>query len=130
MTNIKSKERVDALGEVFTPDYIVQRMLDELPPECWHPSKTFMESSCGNGNFIVAIIRRKIETGSTPLQALSTTFGIDIMKDNIMECRERTLQEAIDGGLSESDLEKAKEIIRTNIVQGDGLSNTSSLPFE
>ena len=78
------------LGEVFTPPYLVQKMLDLVPPETWQdPSKTFLEPSCGNGNFVVAIIQRKIDSGSTLEQALSTTFGVDIDEMNVLECHER-----------------------------------------
>jgi SAM-dependent methyltransferase len=91
----KSKARVKALGEVFTPPELVDEMLDRLPAELWSdPTKTFLDPACGTGNFLVAVVRRKIAGGSTPLQALSTTYGIDIMEDNVEECRERLLQAA------------------------------------
>jgi 23S rRNA G2445 N2-methylase RlmL len=88
----KSKKRVKDLGEVFTPPELVQEMLDRLDPSVWHPDRTFLDPSCGNGNFLVAVVQRKVQTGSTPLQALRTTFGIDIMADNVGECRERILE--------------------------------------
>jgi SAM-dependent methyltransferase len=88
----KSKARVKALGEVFTPPELVNEMLDRLPHELWtDPSKTYIDPACGTGNFLVEVVRRKIEAGSTPLQALETTYGIDIMEDNVLECRQRLL---------------------------------------
>lgn len=88
----KSKARVKALGEVFTPPELVSEMLDRLPPEVFtDPAKTFLDPACGTGNFLVEVVRRKMTGGSTPLQALSTTYGIDIMEDNVAECRERLL---------------------------------------
>jgi SAM-dependent methyltransferase len=88
----KSKARVKELGEVFTPPELVEEMLDRLPPDAWHPDRTFLDPSCGNGNFLVAVVRRKVRAGSTPLQALRTTFGVDIMADNVAECRQRLLE--------------------------------------
>ena len=91
----KSKERVKQLGEVFTPPELVNEMLDRLPPELWtDQTKTYIDPACGNGNFLVEVVRRKIEAGSTPLQALETTYGIDIMEDNVLECRQRLLSVA------------------------------------
>ena len=91
----KSKARVKALGEVFTPPELVNEMLDRLPAELWtNPSKTYIDPACGTGNFLVEVVRRKIEAGSTPLQALETTYGIDIMEDNVLECRQRLLDAA------------------------------------
>lgn len=73
-------------------------MLDKLPKEKWSdPTCTVADTAgCGNGNFLVEVIKRKIEAGSTPFQALSTVFGLDIMEDNINECRERLLKQAED----------------------------------
>jgi SAM-dependent methyltransferase len=93
MTLTKSKKRVKELGEVFTPPELVDEMLDRLPAEVWQdPGKTFLDPACGTGNFLVAVVRRKVEAGAQPLQALSTTYGIDIMEDNVAECRERLLE--------------------------------------
>ena len=60
---MKSGERVRDLGEVFTPNATVQAMLDLLPAEMWepHPAPTFLEPACGDGNFLVAILDRKLD---------------------------------------------------------------------
>jgi hypothetical protein len=102
---VKSVERVRDLGEVFTPAETVQAMLDLLPAEMWapHPSPTYLEPSCGDGNFIVAILDRKLdrvaddwEAGALPagadrealqfhaLEALASVYAIDISPDNII----------------------------------------------
>ena len=92
---VKSKERVKKLGEVFTPAALVNEMLDHLPPDLFtDPEKTFIDPACGNGNFLVEVVRRKIEGGSIPLQALETTYGVDIMEDNVQEARQRLLDTA------------------------------------
>ena len=65
---IKSKNRVRDNGEVFTPSWLVEDMLNLVSDEDWaDPKKIFLEPACGNGNFLVAIYKKKIEFGSTPL---------------------------------------------------------------
>ena len=56
---IKSKERVNKVGEVFTPMILVDEMIKRLPNEVWQKNKEFLEPSCGNGNFLVAILKKK-----------------------------------------------------------------------
>jgi hypothetical protein len=112
---IKSKTRVKANGEVFTPMALVSEILDRLPVDNWRPEKTYIDPACGSGNFLVEIVARKIKFGSTPLQALQTAYGIDIMPDNVAECQERLLLVA---GMPEG----GSEIVRRRIVCADALS--------
>jgi hypothetical protein len=87
--------RVKATGEVFTPLIIITKKLNDL--ESYDPNifkdvtKTFLEPSCGDGNFLSEVLIRKIENGSTFEQALSTIYGVDLMQDNVDLCRERLL---------------------------------------
>jgi hypothetical protein len=86
----KSEQRVRERGEIFTPEWLVDEMLDKLPQSLFQdPTKTYLDPACGDGNILVRVMRRKIDNGSTPLQALQTTFGVDIMPDNIQQCRKR-----------------------------------------
>ena len=94
---MKTKERIKKNGEVFTPPKLVEEMLDKIPLKIWKdPSKTVCDPSAGNGNFLVAVFNRKIKYGSTPNQALSTIYGVELMLDNTLECRERLLELAGD----------------------------------
>ena len=102
---VKSADRVRDLGEVFTPQNTVQEMLNLLPERIWkvHPTSTFLEPSCGDGNFLIAILDRKLHKISEEyemgrlvagnsdlaaqfhaLQALSSIYAVDISKDNII----------------------------------------------
>lgn len=102
---VKSLERVRDLGEVFTPNATVQEMLDLLPRTIWitHPSPTFLEPACGDGNFLVAILDRKLDriakdfargklaAGGTPdaaqfhsLEALASIYAVDISIENVV----------------------------------------------
>ncbi len=120
---IKSRDRVRDNGEVFTPSWLVEDMLNLVSDEDWaDPKKIFLEPACGNGNFLVAIYKKKIASGSTPLQALQTIYGIDIMPDNIKECRQRLLRLALRSwhGLLLPN-PKMMEAVRNNIRLGDAL---------
>jgi len=109
----RSQQRVKATGEVFTPTELVQEMLDQLPQDLFtDPSKTFLDNSCGDGQFLGEVLIRKMENGSTFEQALSTVYGVDLMPDNVAECRRRLL-------CGRTDLE---HIVRTNIVCHDALT--------
>lgn len=111
---IKSKKRVKELGEVFTPPALVDEMLDKLPSDVWKEDKTFIDPACGTGNFLAAVVARKMEAGSSPLQALRTTYGIDIMDDNVCECRERLLVVA-------GHPRGGQAVMERNILCGDSL---------
>jgi hypothetical protein len=106
--------RVKATGEVFTPTPLVQDVLDKLLLEQFtDPTKTFLDPSCGDGQFLGEVLIRKMENGSTFDQALSTIYGVDLMQDNVDECRERLLC-----GREEEDL---RNIVEQNIVCADAL---------
>jgi len=122
----KSKTRVKDLGEVFTPAVLVSEMLDKLPPDCWLPDKVFLEPSCGTGNFLVQILQRKIDAGATPLQALSTLYGVDIMKDNVIESRKRLFQIALNNYLELDSISSALKTLKRNIIVG----NTLEMDFD
>jgi len=120
---MKTKKRIKATGEVFTPDWLVNEMLDKLPPDLFtDPTRTFIDPACGNGNILVEVIRRKIENGSTPYQALSTTYGVDIMEDNIAECRRRVFIVAYELNNNQHD-KSWKEPLKNNIVCGNALES-------
>ena len=109
----REKSRVKATGEVFTPTPLVQEVLDQLPQELFtDPNKTFLDPSCGDGQFLGEVLIRKMENGSTFEQALSTIYGVDLMQDNVDLCRERLL----------CGREDLRHIVEKNIVCHDGLT--------
>ena len=124
---IKSKERVKNFAEVFTPDFIVKDMCDLIPEEIWsNIESTFLEPACGNGNFLVEILRRKLELCKNEkdgLKALSSIVGIDIQADNCEESRKRLKAMYCDKFPDASDfaLYIADKILENNIVCGDSL---------
>src|ERR1035437_2471416 len=88
----KREDRFKQTAEVFTPDDLVNEVLNKMPREVWRKEKTFCDPSCGNGNFLIWILLRKIRKGHIPLDALKTIYGVDIMRDKIQECRMRLLK--------------------------------------
>jgi hypothetical protein len=87
----RDKLRVKETAEVFTPTPLVQTMLDKLPIEVFtDETKTFLDPSCGDGQFLSEVVIRKMERSKCSLeQALSTTYGVELMEDNVKLCKER-----------------------------------------
>ena len=90
----RDKLRIKQTAEVFTPTPLVQEMLDKLegenPTLFSDPTKTFLDNSCGDGQFLSEVVIRKMErSGGTLQQALSTTYGVEFMEDNVVECIKR-----------------------------------------
>ena len=104
MNLVKSKQRVADHGEVFTPPWMVEAMLDLVKPETERIDARFLEPACGSGNFIVQILRRKLaavelkygksdfERRHYALLGLMCIYGIELLADNISECRANVLE--------------------------------------
>lgn len=108
----RDKLRVKATGEVFTPTELVREMLEKIPVNQFtDPTKTFLDNSCGDGQFLGEVLIRKMENGSTFEHALSTIYGVDLMQDNVDLCRERLL----------CGREDLRHIVEQNIVCADAL---------
>lgn len=129
---IKSRQRVHDFAEVYTPSNIVSDMVDlvdksEPDADAYRIlTRTWLEPACGNGNFLVEILKRKLAICETPLDvcvAVSTLYGIDIQEDNVLETRERL------AGMVYERFGKTKQIetvveyyLRRNIVAGNFLT--------
>ena len=124
----KSKERIKDFGEVFTPTRIVKDMCDQIPQETWNNiESTFLEPCCGNGNFLVEILERKLSRCKDErdgLKALSSIVGIDIQQDNVDESRIRMLEIFCNHFPKANDFVKllALNILENNIICGESLS--------
>jgi type I restriction-modification system DNA methylase subunit len=103
MNLIKSKKRVADHGEVFTPQWLVENMLDLVKGETERIDSRFLEPACGSGNFLVPVLQRKLaaveakfgksdfERRHYALLAVMCSYGIEILEDNIAECRANML---------------------------------------
>ena len=90
----RDKLRIKQTAEIFTPASLVQEILDKLeeqdPMLFLDPKKIFLDNSCGDGQFLSEIVIRKMERSGCSLeQALSTIYGVELMEDNIVECKKR-----------------------------------------
>ena len=115
----RDKLRIKQTAEVFTPTLLVQEMLDKLeeqdPTLFSDPTKTFLDNSCGDGQFLSEVVIRKMEkSGCDLIQALSTTYGVEFMEDNVIECKKRL------AGPEPTD--EIWEILNKNIVHHDALT--------
>ena len=140
---IKSRERVSRHGEVFTNPREVNAMLDLVGHETERPDSRFLEPACGNGNFLVAILERKLavvtarhhlrsEYELNTIIAVSSLYGIELLEDNVEECRERLYDivrrhhgARYEAGDECDFLRSVRYVIRRNIVCGDALTMMS-----
>lgn len=142
MEVVKSKQRVADHGEVFTPAWIVDAMLDLVKAETERIDSRVLEPACGSGNFLVQVLRRKLaavelrfgrsdfEKGHYALLGLMCIYGIELLDDNIAECRDNLLEIFADYlGLGESeDLYRAASfVLSQNLIHGDALTMRTTL---
>ncbi len=139
-TQVKSKQRVADHGEVFTNPREVNAMLDLVKDETLRIDSRFLEPACGDGNFLIEILRRKMsvvneryadsEWKKYTLQAVCSIYGIELLADNAEQCRQRLFDlvvENLPDRLSENEfLENVRYIFNRNIVQGDALTYTAA----
>lgn len=137
MSLVKSKQRVADHGEVFTPAWMVEAMLDLVKDETERIDARFLEPACGSGNFIVQILRRKLaavelkygqsdfERRHFALLGLMCIYGIELLADNIAECRANVLDVFADYlNLDEAEdvYLAATHVLSENLVHGDALT--------
>ena len=137
MNLIKSKHRVADHGEVFTPAWMVSAMLDLVKDETERIDSRFLEPACGSGNFVVQVLRRKLaavelEYGKSDFErrhyallGLMCIYGIELLADNIAECRANLLEIFAEYlSLDEPDelYRAASFVLSQNLVHGDALA--------
>lgn len=134
---IRSKERVADHGEVFTPPWMVEAMLNLVKDETERIDSRFLEPACGSGNFLVRVLQRKLaavelkfgksdfEKRQYALLALMCLYGIELLPDNIAECRANMLEIVAEYlRIDESDdlYRAASYVLSFNLVHGDALT--------
>lgn len=138
---VKSKKRVTDHGEVFTSEREVNAMLDLVKQETERIDSRFLEPACGTGNFLVEVLRRKLtvvesryvksqlEFERNSIIAVSSIYGVDLLEDNVEECRAR-LFDIFDeqyttfykSNCKEECRRSVKFILERNILRGDALT--------
>jgi hypothetical protein len=137
MSQIKSRKRVADHGEVFTPAWMVEAMLDLVKGETERIDSRFLEPACGDGNFLVQILRRKLaaveykygksdfERRHYGLLALMCLYGIELLMDNIADCRANLLEifaEYLSLAPSDDLYRAAFYVLSQNLVHADALT--------
>ena len=143
---VRSRERVASHGEVFTSEREVNAMLDLVKQETERVDSRFLEPACGDGNFLAEILRRKLEAAKKratpprrkkplPLEferqsviAVTSVYGIEILYDNVLACRERLYniwneeyEKICKKEVSDECRDAVRFILSRNIVCGDAL---------
>lgn len=141
MNLVKSKQRVADHGEVFTPQWMVEAMLDLVKEESERIDSRFLEPACGSGNFLVVVLRRKLaavelkygksdfDKRHYALLAVMCIYGIELLADNIAECRANLLEilaDYLNLDASQDLYQAASHVLSQNLVHGDALTMLNS----
>lgn len=136
MSLLKSKQRVADHGEVFTPRWLVEDMLNLVQHETERIDSRFLEPACGSGNFLIPVLERKLaavgskysksdfEKKHYALFGLMCIYGIELLEDNVKECRDNLLEtfaEYLKMRMDDEWAKAASVVLHANIVQGDAL---------
>lgn len=134
---IKSKQRVSNHGEVFTPPWLVVEMLNLVKEESERIDSRFLEPACGSGNFLVIILKRKLasvelkfresefERRHYALLGIMCIYGVELLEDNIAECRANLLETFAEYlGVTADDevYQAASFVLSCNLVHGDAMT--------
>lgn len=137
MSSIRTRKRVADHGEVFTSSWMVEAMLDLVKEESDRIDSRFLEPACGSGNFLVPILSRKLaavemkfgrsafEKRNFALLGLMCIYGVELLSDNIAECREnllRTFATYLDLDARDELHRAARYVLSQNVVHGDALT--------
>jgi hypothetical protein len=138
---VKSRQRVSDHGEVFTPNWMVEDMLNLVKDESERIDSRFLEPACGSGNFLKAVLARKLETVQSKygksdfekqhhaLFSLMCIYGIELLADNVVECREILLETFADFLAIDSTnklYSAGAAVLNVNVIQGDALTLTKT----
>ena len=138
---VRSRQRVADHGEVLTPAWLVEDMLNLVGTESERIDARFLEPACGSGNFLVPVLRRKLATVHLEyansdfekhhhaLLSLMCVYGIELLADNVAECRTNLLDaffEYLGNSVSDEWFKAAQIVVEANIVQGDALAMTTA----
>ena len=134
---IRSKQRVADHGEVFTPEWMVEAMLDLVIEETERLDSRFLEPACGSGNYLVSVLRRKLaavelkygksdfERRHYALFAVMCVYGIELLTENIAECRANLLEilaEYLNLDSTDEFFRAASYVLSQNLVHGDAMT--------
>lgn len=139
--SVKSNQRVTDYGEVFTSDREVNAMLDLVLEETQRIESRFLEPACGNGNFLIVVLQRKLDAIESRCKknrleyeldaiiAIGSIYGIDLLEDNVQDCRKRLYnyfderyRELFKNTASQKFLEVVNHVLDCNLMWGNALT--------
>lgn len=138
---VKSRQRIEDHGEVFTPNWMVEDMLNLVKDESERIDSRFLEPACGSGNFLKAVLATKLVTVQSKygksefekqhnaLFSLMCIYGIELLADNVVECREillETFAKYLAIGSTNKFYSAGVAVLEVNIIQGDALTLTKA----
>ena len=141
MSLVRSKKRVADHGEVFTPAWMVEAMLDLVKDESERIDARFLEPACGSGNFLVPALQRKLaavehkygrsgfEKRNFALLGVMCLYGIELLPDNVVECRSNLVEvfaEWLQPAGAEDLVRAAAYVVSQNVVHGDAMTMITS----
>ena len=138
---VKNRDRVTKFAEVNTSEREVKNMLNLVSEETNRLDARFLESACGDGNFLIEILNRKMEVliknfkknqyefERNSIVVIGSLYGIDILNDNVVIARERLFKKYFEiykdlfiNKIDKKFVDSIKYIIEKNIVQGNSLT--------
>lgn len=138
---VRSRKRITDHGEVFTPSWMVEHMLNLVKDESARIDSRFLEPACGSGNFLKVVLVRKLQTVQSrygmsefekkhqALFALMCVYGIELLSDNINECKQILLEimaAFLQVSSGDTWYKACQKVLDANILQGDALTLTTS----
>lgn len=112
----KDKQRIKSNGEVFTPKHLIDRMLNKINADIWTDStKTFCDPAAGDGNIIISILEKRLQSSIDKHDAIKTLYAVELMKDNVEIIKQRCRH--VLGGTNEFD-----SIMNENFICHDSLT--------
>lgn len=140
-SQIKSKQRVSDHGEVNTNLREINAMLDLVKNETLRIDSKFLEPACGDGNFIIEVLRRKLQVIKDKYSksqfdfeknlfiATASVYGIELLEDNVLSCRKRLLdflemeyKKIFNKTFKDKFIKTLEYILKKNILLGDALT--------
>ena len=138
---VKSKARVADFGEVNTSEREINAMLDLVKQETERLDSRFLEPACGDGNFLIEVLNRKLEIlvkkykknqyefERNSVVVVGSIYGVDILQDNAQSARDRLFnrffevyEKCFKKDLNENLIESVRFILNKNIIHGDALT--------
>lgn len=145
---VRSRERVRAQAEVYTRNQEINAMLDLMEDISYNIDARFLEPACGNGNFLLRILERKLARTASlhrkqkdfefhVIKAVASIYGVDILKSNVDEARSRLRASISDRYSNHLNTKKPTQgfwrsvdyILERNIILGDMLNGSENIVF-